>query len=104
MAAERQGAIAQSRAKDKLQLVHAPVESYPFNVYIYSIPLNRVLGYLEKRLSEKLVKLFKKGFCLDGVIENITGEQYAIRGCNLQIFETRTMMSNVNDFSHLYGG
>ncbi|MBQ7368319.1 MAG: hypothetical protein IJW60_01255 [Clostridia bacterium] len=102
-AKERQGAIAQSRAKDTLQLVHAPIERYPFNVYIYSIPLNRVLGYLDERLSKKLVNLFGDGFCVDGVIENITGENYAVRGCNLQIFETRTMLSHMRDFSHLYG-
>ena len=101
--ADSQGAIAQSKAGDRLQLVHIPKENYPFNVYVYSIPLNRLLGYLDERLSKKLVKLFKKGFCIDGVIENITGEKHAIRGCNLRIFDTRAMMSDVHDFSHLHG-
>lgn len=98
-----QGALAQSKAGDRLQLVHIPKENYPFNVYVYSIPLNRILGYLEKRLSKKLLKLFKKGFCIDGVIENITGETHAVRGCNLRIFNTRIMMSDVEDFKHLHG-
>lgn len=101
--ADRQGAITQSQSGDRLQLVHVPKENYPHNVFVYSIPLNRVLGYLDKRLSEKLVKLFKKGFCIDGVIENITGETHAVRGCNLRVFDTCTMMSEVQDFSHLRG-
>ena len=101
--ADRQGAIAQSKSGDKLQLVHLPKENYPNNVYVYSIPLNRILGYLDEGLSQKLVKLFGKEFCIDGTIEKITGENHAIRGCNLRVFDTREMMSNVHDFSHLYG-
>lgn len=101
--ADAQGAIVQSKVGDTLQLVHLPKENYPNNVYVYSIPLNRVLGYLEERLSKKLVKLFGKEFCIDGAVENITGENYAVRGCNLRIFDTRVMMSDVHDFSHLYG-
>ena len=100
---DRQGALAQSHAGDKLQLVHVAKESHPFNVYVYSIPLNRVLGYLEESLSKKLTKLFKKGFCIDGVVEKITGETHSVFGCNLRIFDTQTMMSNVHDFSHLHG-
>jgi hypothetical protein len=101
--ADSQGAIAQSKSGDKLQLVHVPKENFPYNVYVYSIPLNRVLGYLDERLSQKLVKLFGKGFCIDGEIVKITGENHAVRGCNLRIFDTREMMLNVHDFSHLYG-
>ena len=101
--ADAQGAIAQSKAGDTLQLVHLPKENYPHNVYVYSIVLNRILGYLDERLSQKLVKLFKKGFCIDGAIEKITGENHAVRGCNLRIFDTRVMMSDVHDFSHLHG-
>ena len=101
--ANSQGAIVQSKSGDALQLVHVPKEKYPSNVYVYSIPLNRVIGYLDERLSKKLVKLFKKGFCIDGAIENITGEKHAVRGCNLKIFDTRAMMSDVHDFSHLHG-
>lgn len=101
--AANQGAIVQSKSGDKLQLVHVPKERFPYNVYVYSIPLNRVLGYLDERLSQKLVKLFRKGFCIDGAIEKITGENHAVRGCNLRIFDTCEMMSYVHDFSHLYG-
>ena len=101
--ANSQGAIAQSQSGDKLQLVHIPKENHPYNVYVYSIPLNRVLGYLDERLSKKLVKLFKQGFCIDAIIENITGETQAVRGCNLRVFDTRVMMSDVDDFQHLRG-
>lgn len=101
--ADAQGAIAQSQAGDKLQLVHLPKENYPYNVYVYSIPLNRILGYLDERLSEKLVKLLGKGFCIDGAIENVTGAEYAVRGCNLRVFDTRVMMADVRDFTHLHG-
>lgn len=51
-----QGALAQSRAGDGLQLVHVPLETRPENVYVYSIELNRILGRLESGLSEKLVR------------------------------------------------
>lgn len=103
--ADRQGAVAQSRANDPLQLVHSPVEGYPFNVYVYSITLNRILGYLDPILSEKLVYLFKKDFCIDGQIENITGgpPEYKYFGCNLRIYETAELMKKCGDLSHLHG-
>ncbi len=100
--AVNQGAIAQSKSGDKLQLVHVPQENYPHNVYVYSIPLNRILGYLNEGLCKKLVKLFGKGFCTDGVIEKITGDNHTLRGCNLRIYDTREMMADVDDFSHLH--
>ena len=56
--ADRQGALAQSRSGDELQLVQVPLENYPQNVYIYSIELNRILGYLEKNLSDRLTSVF----------------------------------------------
>jgi hypothetical protein len=60
---DRQGALVQSRSGDPLQIVHAPTTEYPFNVYVYSITLNRVLGYLDEHISEQFVYLFKNGFC-----------------------------------------
>ncbi len=98
-----QGAIAQSKSGDRLQLVHLPRENFPCNVYVYSIPLNRILGYLDEGLSKNLVKLFGKDFCIDGAIEKITGENHPIRGCNLRIYDTREMMSEICDFTHLHG-
>ena len=97
-----QGAIAQSRQDDELQIVHKPVKGFPYNVYVYSKPLNRLLGYLDEYLSKKLVKLFGKGFCRDARIENITGGgAYAYRGCNIRILESMTYMSDCEDFSAL---
>lgn len=102
---EYQGAIAQSRADDKLQLVHVPQAGYPFNVFVYSVPLNRILGYLDGGFAKRLVKTFGRGMCLDGVIENVTGgaPQYKYRGCNIRVYDTLSMMREVEDFSHLYG-
>ena len=99
-----QGALAQTRTGDRLQIVHVPLREYPHNVYVYSIPLNRILGYLQKELAERLVYAFGGNFCLDAVVENRTGgtEPHPIFGCNLRLFHTRQMLVDVKDFSHLY--
>lgn len=101
--AERQGAIIQSKAGDRLQFVHVPLTAYPHNVYVYNVELNRVLGYVHKNLAEKLVAVFGKGFCRDGVIIEITGgKDYKYYGCNLQILETMSAMNGAqNDIVHL---
>ena len=101
--AERQGAIVQSKSGDRLQFVHVPLTAYPYNVYVYNVELNRVLGYVHKNLAEKLVTVFGKGFCRDGVIIEITGGgEYTYYGCNLQIFETMSAMNGMqNDIVHL---
>lgn len=101
---DRQGAVAQSMAGDRLQLVHVPQEGYPFNIFVYNIELNRVLGYLDGNFSKKLVKTFGKGMCLDGIVENLTGgAPYKYRGCNLRVYDTKFMMEEIEDLSHLYG-
>ena len=91
---ERQGALAQSRSGDELQLVHIALDEFPFNVYVYSIELNRILGYLEETLAKKLVLVFGQGFCLDGRISEITGgpPEYEYFGCNIRVFDTMNMM------------
>ena len=101
---DRQGALAQSRAGDRLQLVHHAEKDYPFNVYIYNVELNRIIGYLDAVLAEKLVYVFGKGLCLDGKIDKLTGgvPQYTYIGCNLYVFETNSMMKDCEDFSHLH--
>ena len=101
---DRQGALAQSRAGDRLQLVHSAEKDYPFNVYVYSVELNRILGYLDAVLAEKLVYVFGKGLCLDGEIEKLTGgaPDYAHIGCNISIFQTTSIMQDFTDFSHLH--
>ncbi len=92
---DAQGALAQSRAGDELQIVHVPVENYPYNVYVYNIELNRVLGYLDNGLAETLVRAFGRGFCRDARIEEITGgpPEYKYFGCNLRILDTMAMMA-----------
>ena len=101
----RQGALAQSSTEDGLQLVHVPLQDYPYNVYAYSIPLNRVLGYLDKELAEQLVAEFGDGFCLDGRIRELIGgpPKYKYYGCKIRIYNTKTLMSNTEDFTHLHG-
>ena len=101
---DRQGALAQSRTGDRLQLVHSPEKEYPFNVYVYNVELNRILGYLDAVLAEKLVYVCGKGLCLDGRIEKLTGgaPDYQYIGCNILIFDTTGMMQNCEDFSHLH--
>lgn len=100
---DRQGAIAQCAAGDRLQLVHVPQPRYPFNMFVYNVELNRVLGYLDHSFSKKLVKTLGKGVCIDGVIENVTGgTPFKYYGCNIRVYETSFMMSDTDDFSHLH--
>ena len=72
--AEHAGALAQSAVGDPLQLVHTPTKNHPHNVFVYSIELNRILGYLPKTLAKELKYVFGKGFCLDGEICEIVFE------------------------------
>lgn len=100
---DRQGALAQSAEGDGLQLVHVPLPEYPHNVYAYSIPLNRILGYLDKPLAESLLEYFGNGFCLDGETVHITGgAPYAYFGCEILVFPSKSFLSDCKDFSHLY--
>ncbi|MBQ4268360.1 MAG: hypothetical protein IJB97_01780 [Clostridia bacterium] len=103
--ADRQGAIVQSKAGDRLQFVHVPLKAYPHNVYVYNVELTRGLGSTQKNLAEKLVYVFGKGFCRDGVIVEVTGGgEYKYYGCNLQIFETMSAMNGAeSDIVHLKG-
>lgn len=97
-----QGALAQSENGDRLQLVQVPLEEYPYNVYVYSITLNRILGYLDKPLAEKLIYIFGKGFCLDGTInEIIGGPPLKYRGAIIDIFDDNVFMNDA-DVSALY--
>ena len=97
-----QGALAQSRTGDGLQIVHVPVEGYPKNVFAYSIPLNRILGYLDETACEKLLFALGDGFCVDGEIKAIYQEEEKT-GCVVSVFPTSARMIDVEDFSHLYG-
>ena len=101
----RQGALAQTCAEDGLQLVHVPLQNYPHNVYAYSIPLNRVLGYLEEDLAKDLIAELGKGFCVDGQVRTLLGgpPKYKYYGCAIRIYKTKTLMQNTEEFAHLHG-
>lgn len=103
--ANRQGALAQSHAEDGLQLVHVPLKDYPHNVYAYSIPLNRVLGYLEEDLAKDLIAELGEGFCVDGRIRAMLGgpPKYKYYGCAIRIYNAKTLMQNTEEFTHLHG-
>ena len=101
---DHQGAIVQSRIGDKLQIVHTPSDERPFSVAVYSIPLNRVLGYIEEELAEKLVYLFGRDFCRDGEVEMITGgAPYKYYGCNIRLTDEQEFLNDTEDFSNLHG-
>ena len=103
-AKKHQGNIVQSEQGDELQIVHRAERDFPYTVYVYSKPLNAVLGYLDEYLSKKLVKLFGKDFCRDAVVENITGGgAYKYYGCNIRILESMKFMEDCEDFSVLHG-
>ena len=93
--ADRQSWLVQSRDGDRLQLVHTPSEGNPRLVYAYNIQLNCVLGQLDDDLSERLIYVFGKGFCVDGEILRITGEK--IHGCNIVIYGTRKFIEEEID-------
>ena len=75
-ALEWQGALAQSHEGDKLQIVHTPLEQHPHNAYVYSIELNRILGYLPKDFACDLLYVFGDGYCLDAeLLEVYSGKE-----------------------------
>lgn len=84
---DRQSWLRQSRDGDRLQLVHTPDENSRSLVYAYNITLNCLLGRLDKDLSERLIYVFGKGFCVDGEVLKITGTKRL--GCNVAVYDTR---------------
>ena len=95
---DHQGAIAQSRVGDKLQIVHTPTAERPFCVTVYNITLNRVLGFVEADLAEKLTRAFGQDFCRDGEVEQITGgPPYKYYGCNIRVMDTQDFWEDMKD-------
>ena len=93
---DHQGAIAQSRVGDHLLIVHTPTEERPFCTSVYNITLNRVLGFIDEELSEKLTLAFGKEFCRDGEVEQITGgAPYKYLGCNLRLMDTQDFLEEL---------
>lgn len=96
---ERQVALSQSREGDHLQVVLTKQ-----GAFVYSIPLNCVLGNLRDELFQKLQITRKDAPCLDAVIEARTGgTDGKYFGCNIRIYPTANMLRGVKGFSHLYG-
>ena len=94
--ADHQGAIAQSRVGDRLLIVHTPTDERPDCVSVYNISLNRVLGFLDEGLSEKLVAAFGKEFVRDGEVEQITGgAPYKYLGCNVRLMDTQYFLEEM---------
>ena len=92
--ASSQGALAQSHEDDKLQLVHVPTEYHPYNTYVYSIELNRILGYLDRELAKTLLSVFGEGFCLDGKISEIWGDgKETPFGFSVTVYQTMSFMT-----------
>lgn len=95
---DHQGAIAQSRIGDRLLIVHTPTEERPDCVCVYSIPLNRVLGYIDEELSTKLVTAFGQEFCRDGEVEKITGgDAHKYFGCNLRLMDSQDFLEEMEE-------
>lgn len=88
------GELIKSRDEDQLQLVHVPFKTRKYKVCIYSITLGDLLGELHEKLSKDLVRLFGKGFCLDGEIVAVTrkGNYY---GCTLLVYDTADFLKGV---------
>lgn len=100
----RQSLLLQSRAGDSLQIVHPKNKMYSRHVFVYSVPLNCLLGCVDDELADKLIRLFGKGFCRDGEIKKITGgAPYKYYGCVIRIFESKELMQDCENFSALHG-
>jgi hypothetical protein len=93
---DHQGGIVQSRAGDKLLIVHTPTEERPSCVSVYSISLHRVLGFVEENLAKRLTHVFGEGFCRDAEVEQITGgPPYQYYGCNIRIMDTKYFVEDI---------
>ena len=97
---DHQGGITQSRVGDKLLLVHTPTNERPYCTSVYNIELNRVLGFIEETLAEKLLCAFGENFCRDGEVEQITGgPPYKYYGCNIRVMDTQNFIEDMQEFS-----
>ena len=89
---DEQGALLQSRVDDKLQIVHTPSERFPNRVLVYSIELNRILGYIDRSIAKDLIFVLGENFCVDGEIAELY--EGTIVGCAVLIYETTSFMKD----------
>ena len=95
---DHQGASVQSRVGDKLQIVHTPTPDRPYCCSVYNIGLNRVLGFIEDGLAEKLTRAFGENFYRDGEVEQITGgPPLAYFGCNIRVMDTQYFLEEMTN-------
>lgn len=82
----RQGAIADLRSCDELQLVPEPDNPYDPNAVMVLAPDGRQVGYLEARLAGETVRRLRKGVATKAFVSNITGGRNGQPfGCTLGI-------------------
>lgn len=99
-----QGAILQSQTGDEVQIVHLKSKERPYDVLVYSIELNRILGYVDYSLAKSLVAVFKNGFCLDGKITDKYVYDANFTACEITVYPTTTYMEpHLQDLSFLHG-
>ena len=99
---DHQGGIAQSRIGDKLLIVHTPTDERPFCTSVYSVELNRVLGFIEDALAEELFRAFGENFCRDGEVEQIVGgPPYKYYGCNIRVMDTQDYIEDLKELSSI---
>lgn len=91
--ADYQGALAQSQSGDPLQIVHTNIADKTFISYVYSISLNRIIGTIGKQLTQDLLRLFKKGYCLDGEITTIKKDSDGFFTAEIRIFNRTSFMA-----------
>lgn len=94
-----QGALAQSRVGDCLQIVRANGKAF-----VYNIELNRIVGYVDREIDKDLLFVFGNEFCLDGEISDIYGgRDGSLFSCRVKIYDTCTFMRDrLSDIRYLY--
>lgn len=90
--ADFQGALAQSREGDCLQIVHVSLDRKTFAAYVYNISINRIIGKIGKQLTQDLLRIFKTGFCLDGELVEISKDSDGYFCAEVKIFSKTTYM------------
>lgn len=100
---DSQGALAQSEISDELQIVHVRLDEKRFAALVYNIKLNRLIGELGRQLTQDLLKIFGKGFCLDGEIADLSKDENGKFRCAVRVFDTaEKMRPYLEELPYLY--
>ena len=96
--ATTQDALRQSKVGDPLQIVRLDDDC----AYVYSVELNALIGKIDSQTTKRLSGVFGKRFCLDGTLAVKTGGlPYKFYGGAVDVYDSATFMSNVEDFERL---